>query len=129
MKEKKGHSFVDSVIDAQGNLCVGDSVGNAFVEHFSSILGTKDSSLDHLPPNLFQRRLSISDANFMISQRKKSRRRCLLLVIIGHRVLMVFTARFFKSAWLVVGRDVEMAVQDFFIVGVWPVSSIIRLYV
>ncbi|KAJ9536716.1 hypothetical protein OSB04_un000101 [Centaurea solstitialis] len=120
VKERKNRSFIHSVTNSNGEEVHGAAVGKAFVEHFRSILGARDMEVKpDIPPDFFVNRLSIEDANFMTRPITKAEVKLAMWDIGDDRAPGSdgYTASFFKAAWSVVGKDVEMAVQDFFYRG------------
>lgn len=69
VREKRHTNHIHSVCDAEGNFVSGEDVGNAFVEFFRSLLGTRADSVNpSMPEEIFVKKLSVTEANDMISQ-------------------------------------------------------------
>ncbi|KAJ9536330.1 hypothetical protein OSB04_un000493 [Centaurea solstitialis] len=120
VKEKRGRSFIHSVIDQNGNFILGDGVGTTFLHHFENILGTRDVSVNgSIPSSLYGPKLTLTEANYIIRPITDEEIRDAIFGIGNDKAPGSdgFTSKFFKSAWDIVGEDVMIAVHNFFYSG------------
>ncbi|KAJ0705772.1 putative RNA-directed DNA polymerase [Helianthus annuus] len=93
------------------------NVGNAFVKHFKGIMGVK-SAVEPLndPDSLFINKLTASDALSMVSKVTSEEVKLAMFQISDEKAPGPdgFSAKFFKSAWDIVGTEVTAAVIEFF---------------
>ncbi|KAJ9536525.1 LOW QUALITY PROTEIN: hypothetical protein OSB04_un000277 [Centaurea solstitialis] len=120
VKEKRHTQHIHSVCMMNGEYVYGDDVANAFIDHFRSIIGSKDNSVvATMHPELFTNKLSVPDSNHMV--------RPILDEEIKHAMFHIgnykapgsdgYSAKFFKATWDIVGPDVLRAIHNFFYRG------------
>ncbi|XP_024981682.1 uncharacterized protein LOC112518274 [Cynara cardunculus var. scolymus] len=103
IKERNYYNSIHSVCSSGGEYFYGEDVPKVFVGHFKDFLGgTNVSSDPTMLDALFLRTLSLSDANYKAPGSDG------------------FSSKFFKDAWDIVGRDVTLAVHNFFYRGNLP---------
>ncbi|KAJ9536655.1 hypothetical protein OSB04_un000128 [Centaurea solstitialis] len=120
VKEKRSHSFIHSIINQHGNFVMGDGVGSTFLNHFESILGTRDESVNvNIPHELYGASLTLGESLDIIRPISDDEIKGAVFGIGNDKALGSdgFTAKFFKSSWDVVGEDVTIAVHNFFYSG------------
>ncbi|KAJ9564993.1 hypothetical protein OSB04_000959 [Centaurea solstitialis] len=120
VKEKRSRSFIHSVIDTQGNFVIGDGVGSTFLNHFQSILGTRDLGVDaNIPPDRFTTSLSLTQSLDIIRPISDEEIKNAIFSIGNDKAPGSdgFSSKFFKASWEVVGKDVMVAVHNFFYSG------------
>lgn len=119
MQARKNRSRVSSVLNEEGVLVEGQDMVQVFVSFYKRLLGTREycdsiSDLDDWIPKVPHNKLAdlikdvdeeeIKSAMFSIGDEKAP----------GPDE---YSSRFFKSSWSVVGRDVCLAVKEFFRTG------------
>ncbi|KAJ9557121.1 hypothetical protein OSB04_011735 [Centaurea solstitialis] len=120
VRERRHSNQVRSVCNSDGVYVHDDEVPYAFIEHLKGFLGTADASLDPvIPQALFRNRLSLTDALFMIRPITDSDIRDAMFQIGTDKAPGSdgFTSQFFRAAWGIVGRDVTVAIHNFFYRG------------
>ena len=117
VKEKQHSQQLYFIGNSAGTYVYDDDVVLAFVDHLKSFMGTRDDTVyPTMPSHLFQNVLSIADANIMI--------RPITDLDIRNSMFSIgdakapgsddFSAKLFKSSWSVVGRDISIAIHNFF---------------
>ncbi|KAJ9536532.1 hypothetical protein OSB04_un000284 [Centaurea solstitialis] len=120
VKERKSRNFIRSIADANGRFVHDEDVGTLFVEHFRNFLGIIDPLVDPTLPNgFFQTTLDFSDSLYMIRPITDEEIKWAMFHIGNDKAPGSdgFTSKFFKSAWSVVGSDVQVAIHNFFYSG------------
>ncbi|KAJ9536667.1 LOW QUALITY PROTEIN: hypothetical protein OSB04_un000140 [Centaurea solstitialis] len=120
VKERRHSNQVRSVCNSDGVYVHDDEVPYAFIEHLKGFLGTADVSLDPVIPQAsFQNKLSLTEALHMIRPITDSDIRDAMFQIGIDKAPGSdgFTSQFFKAAWGIVGRDVTVAIHNFFYRG------------
>ncbi|KAJ9536637.1 hypothetical protein OSB04_un000186 [Centaurea solstitialis] len=120
VEEKRHAQFVHSVGRPDGTYAYDDDVATAFIEHFVSIIGTKDVDVKpFMPAELFSSKLSLVDALHMIRPILSEEIRDAMFHIGNDKAPGSdgFSSRFFKSAWDIVGSDILLAIHNFFYRG------------
>ncbi|KAJ9536519.1 hypothetical protein OSB04_un000271 [Centaurea solstitialis] len=120
VKEKCHVQRIQSVCDMGGTFVYDDDVGLAFIEHFTSFLGKRDGSLQHiLEPDSFEHRISFADSLEMIRPISDLDIKNAMFGIGNDKAPGSdgFSSRFFKAAWEVVGNDVCISINNFFYNG------------
>ncbi|KAJ9538795.1 hypothetical protein OSB04_031528 [Centaurea solstitialis] len=120
LDEKQGRRFIDSVCDRNGSVVMGDAVATTFLDHFQEILGTSDDLVvPVIPLGLFSAKLQLTEALDIIRPITDKEIRDSIFAIGNDKAPGSdgFTSKFFKSAWGIVGRDVTIAVHNFFYSG------------
>lgn len=120
VREKRNSSHISSVLDSSGVLFEGDDVAKAFISHFQAILGTSDPLVDpSLDGFVFDRRLSLAESLEVIRPITDKEIKDAIFDIGNDKAPGSdgYSSKFFKSAWSVVGRDVTVAVHNFFYSG------------
>ncbi|KAJ9536472.1 hypothetical protein OSB04_un000353 [Centaurea solstitialis] len=120
VKEKRHVQRIQSVCDMGGTFVYDDDVGLAFIEHFTSFLGKRDDSLQHiLEADSFEHRISFAVSLEMIRPILDSDIKNAMFEIGNDKAPGSdgFSSRFFKAAWEVVGNDVSISIHNFFYDG------------
>ncbi|KAJ9536704.1 hypothetical protein OSB04_un000089 [Centaurea solstitialis] len=120
VKERRHSNQVRSVCNSDGIYVHDDEVPYAFIEHLKGFMGTEDLSLDPVIHQAsFQNKLSLTDALFMIRPITDSDIRDAMFQIGIDKAPGSdgFTSQFFRAAWGIVGRDVTVAIHNFFYRG------------
>ncbi|KAJ9538957.1 hypothetical protein OSB04_031690 [Centaurea solstitialis] len=120
VEEKRHAHYVHSVCRTDGTYVYDDDVAPAFIEHFVSIIGTKDADVVPLmPESLFSSKLSLADSLHMIRPILSEEIRDALFHIGNDKAPGSdgFSSRFFKSTWDIVGPDILLAIHNFFYRG------------
>ncbi|KAJ9536550.1 hypothetical protein OSB04_un000302 [Centaurea solstitialis] len=121
--EKRHAHFLHSVSKADGTFVYDDDVAKAFIDHFVSIIGTRDEDvIPDMNPNMFINRLNFADSLHMIRPITDDEIHDAMFHIGNDKAPGSdgFTSRFFKAAWDIVGADVLLAVHNFFYRGHLP---------
>ncbi|KAJ9536687.1 hypothetical protein OSB04_un000160 [Centaurea solstitialis] len=120
VRERRHSNQVRSICKTDGVFVYDDDIPCAFIDHLKGFLGTSDDSLDPvLPRELFHTTLSLADALFMIRPILDSEIQDAMFQIGKDKAPGSdgFSSQFFKAAWEVVGRDVMVAIHNFFYRG------------
>ncbi|KAJ9536622.1 hypothetical protein OSB04_un000171 [Centaurea solstitialis] len=120
VKEKRNLSSIRSIVDSSGTYVQDDGVAQVFVNHFQGFLGMVDSIVDpHVPGEYFTSFLSISESLHMIRPITDEEIRWAVFHIGNDKAPGPdgYTFKFFKSAWDIVGNDLQVAVDNFFYSG------------
>ncbi|KAJ9564711.1 hypothetical protein OSB04_000677 [Centaurea solstitialis] len=120
IQERQHAHHIFSVGDSNGVFVYDDQVALAFIDHFVSIIGTKDNAVVPIMlDSLFQRRLSNGDANHMIRQVADMEIKDAMFSIGNDKSPGSdgFSFKFFKAAWNIIGPDVLVAIHNFFYRG------------
>ncbi|KAJ9552900.1 hypothetical protein OSB04_016945 [Centaurea solstitialis] len=119
--EERQHSrHIHSICDSEGLFVYDDQVASAFIDHFVSIIGTKDTCvIPVMADSLFTQHLSIEDANYMIRPIQDMEIREAIFSISNDKSpgFDGYSSKFFKAAWNIVGPDVLLAIHNFFYRG------------
>ncbi|KAJ9539059.1 hypothetical protein OSB04_031792 [Centaurea solstitialis] len=121
VREKRHAHRIQSVRDSGGTFVYDDDVGVAFIEHLTSFMGKRDSSLDPvMPMSTFQRRLSFAESSDMIRPITDLEIRNAMFGIGNDKAPGSdgFSSRFFKASWDIVGGEVSVAIHNFFYSGI-----------
>ncbi|KAJ9561755.1 hypothetical protein OSB04_006915 [Centaurea solstitialis] len=102
VKEKKGRNFIRAIAGPDGNFVYDDAVGELFLDHFRTFLGLQDMNSLHMIRPITDE--EIKNALYQIGNDKAP----------GSDG---FSSKFFKSAWHIVGEDVQIAIHNFFYSG------------
>ncbi|KAJ9542442.1 hypothetical protein OSB04_028948 [Centaurea solstitialis] len=120
VKERKHINQVRSICNVDGVFVYDDEVSTAFLDHLKSFLGTCDDSLDPVMPHAwFRNKLSLQDSLSMIRPIMDCEIRDAMFQIGKDKAPGSdgFTSHFFRAAWDVVGRDITVAIHNFFYRG------------
>nr|GEX36878.1 RNA-directed DNA polymerase, eukaryota, reverse transcriptase zinc-binding domain protein [Tanacetum cinerariifolium] len=120
IKSRQQRNRIDAVCDENGKRFEGSDVAEQFVMHFQKFLGeSKEVKKINDIEILMQNKLSIEDAAFMIREVSDEEIKCAMFKIKDNKAPGPdgFSAHFFKKAWSIVGKDVCLAVKDFFVTG------------
>ncbi|GJW67965.1 RNA-directed DNA polymerase, eukaryota, reverse transcriptase zinc-binding domain protein [Tanacetum coccineum] len=120
IKSRQQRNRIDAVCDENGKRFEGSDVAEQFVMHFQKFLGeSKEVEKINDMEILMQNKLSIEDAALMIREVSDEEIKCAMFKIEDNKApgLDGFSAHFFKKAWSIVGKDVCLAVKDFFVTG------------
>ncbi|KAJ9536666.1 hypothetical protein OSB04_un000139 [Centaurea solstitialis] len=120
IEERRHARHMHCVCNMEGVYVYDDDVATAFIEHFVSILGQRDESvIPDMDDALFVKRLSITDSNHMIRQIQDVEIRDALFGIGNDKAPGSdgFSSKFFKASWDIVGKDLLLAIHNFFYRG------------
>ncbi|KAJ9563335.1 hypothetical protein OSB04_008495 [Centaurea solstitialis] len=120
VKERKHINQVRSICNVDGVFVYDEEVSTAFLDHLKSFLGTCDDSLDPVMPHAwFRNILSLQDSLTMIRPIMDCEIRDAMFQIGKDKAPGSdgFTSHFFRAAWDVVGRDITVAIHNFFYRG------------
>ncbi|KAJ9557048.1 hypothetical protein OSB04_011662 [Centaurea solstitialis] len=120
VKEKRHVQHVHSVANTEGVFVFGQDVPLAFTQHLKCYLGEEDESVNPTMHNdLFTSRLSLTDALHMIRPISDDEIRQALFQIGNNKAPGSdgFSAKFFKKAWDIIGKDIMVAIHNFFYRG------------
>ncbi|GKD74119.1 hypothetical protein Tco_1332401, partial [Tanacetum coccineum] len=120
LKSRKHKGRIESIYDERGMRFEGDNVANMFVEHFKKFLGTKHEvqPLESIEVD-FDTVLNKEEANAMIGQVTDEEIKETVFDIDNNKASGPdgYTSGFFKKAWSIVGKEVCLAIKDFFLNG------------
>ncbi|KAJ9536697.1 hypothetical protein OSB04_un000082 [Centaurea solstitialis] len=117
IKEKRHSQQIHAIRNMSGSYVYDDDVPVAFLDHLKSIIGTTDQTIDpRVPEGLLTKTLSMEDANFMIRQFSDNDIKEAMFGIGNEKAPGPdgFSAKFFKATWDIVGKDVSIAIHNFF---------------
>ncbi|KAJ9565118.1 hypothetical protein OSB04_001084 [Centaurea solstitialis] len=120
VKEKRHVHQIHSVCNSAGVFVYDMEVATAFIDHFKSIIGTVDSSVVPIMDEaLFPARLSLADSNYMIRPILDDEIKDAIFQIGNDKAPGSdgFSSKFYKAAWEVIGKDVLVAIHNFFYRG------------
>ncbi|XP_024976233.1 uncharacterized protein LOC112514134 [Cynara cardunculus var. scolymus] len=120
IKEGRHVNYIQLVCTSHGNYVYEEDVPMVFVEYFKGFLGLRDDLVDlNMPDDLFSRKLSLSDVNHTIHPISNEEIRSAMFSIGNNKAPGSdgYFARFFKASWDIIGRDVEVAIHNFFYRG------------
>ncbi|KAI3680154.1 hypothetical protein L2E82_50614 [Cichorium intybus] len=120
VKSRKSRNRINSIQDVHGNWISGNDLPNLFVSHFQAFLGSaQPSTAIRDPSSLFSNKLSPLQSNAMLTPVTDAEVKCVLFQMGDDKAPGSdgFSAKFFKSAWDIVGPDFCMAVKEFFYSG------------
>ncbi|GKB67000.1 RNA-directed DNA polymerase, eukaryota, reverse transcriptase zinc-binding domain protein [Tanacetum coccineum] len=120
LKSRKHKGRIESICDENGMRFERDNVANVFVEHFKKFLRIKQDvqPLDSVEVN-FDNVLSKEDAEGMIGIVTDEEIKEAIFDIDSNTAsgLDGYTLGFFKKAWNIIGKEVCLAIKDFFLNG------------
>jgi hypothetical protein len=117
VKGRLNKNRIETVMDMDGKMFFGKQVGDQFVKHFGSVLGqSKEVESIRDPFELFKNKISQVDAEWMVRPVLDDEIKNAMFDISDEKAPGQdgFSSKFFKSAWGIVGKDVCLAVKDFF---------------
>ncbi|KAJ9536545.1 hypothetical protein OSB04_un000297 [Centaurea solstitialis] len=120
IKETRCRNHIRTIIDVNGNCVHDDDVGMVFVDHFKNFLGTQERvEIQGIQMDLLTTTLSLADSLHMIRPILDVEIKCALFSIGNDKARGSdgFSAKFFKSAWSVIGNDFLVAIHNFFYSG------------
>ncbi|KAK1429871.1 hypothetical protein QVD17_12158 [Tagetes erecta] len=119
LKSKNHRARIDVILDREGVVHEGEDVQKLFVTHYVNFLGCAgDVSLEPYP-ELFSNRLDANVAGNMVRSVTDMEIKNAMFAIGDHKAPGPdgYSAAFFKHAWPILGKDVTLAVKDFFLTG------------
>ncbi|GJR98403.1 hypothetical protein Tco_0270577 [Tanacetum coccineum] len=120
LKSRKHKGRIKSIGDEKDVRFDGDNVATAFVEHFKSFLGSKHDvqPLDSVEIK-FDKVLSKEEVEDMIGLVTDEEIKEAVFDIDSNKASGTdgYTSGFFKKAWHIVGKEVCLAIKDFFMNG------------
>ncbi|GJW28396.1 hypothetical protein Tco_0045271 [Tanacetum coccineum] len=119
VKSRVSRSRIDVVSNSDGVLFENEHVSDAFVAHYEAFLGHPGTVSDVIMTDLFLTRLDVNNANDIIRMVSDTEIKNAMFSMGNEKSPGPdgFTAAFFKEAWDIVGKDVILAVREFFING------------
>ncbi|MFS7917032.1 putative RNA-directed DNA polymerase [Helianthus anomalus] len=117
VKSNQNRNRIHMIEDVNGTVHSGNAVADQFVSHFKSVLGVAANTTPiHDPSSLFSKCVSPDDAQSMVQDVTDDEIKTALFGIEDCKAPGPdgYSAKFFKSAWNVVGKDVCLAVKGFF---------------
>ncbi|GKA24782.1 hypothetical protein Tco_0710815 [Tanacetum coccineum] len=119
VKSRVSRSRIDVVSNSDGVLFENEHVPEAFVAHYEVFLGHPSTVSDVIMTDLFLTRLDVNNANDIIRMVSDTEIKNAMFSMGNEKSPGPdgFTAAFFKEAWEIVGKDVILAVHEFFING------------
>ncbi|KAJ9536013.1 hypothetical protein OSB04_un000819 [Centaurea solstitialis] len=117
IKEKRNSQQIHSICNSQGMYVYDDAVPTAFLDYFKNIIGTIDHTVDPvIPADLITNTLSMEAASFMIRPFTDNDVKEAMFGIGSGKAPGPdgFSSKFFKAAWETVGKDVTVAIHNFF---------------
>ncbi|GKA65320.1 RNA-directed DNA polymerase, eukaryota, reverse transcriptase zinc-binding domain protein [Tanacetum coccineum] len=117
LKTRKNKSRVESICKEDGTRVVGEMVPEQFVNHFKDLLGKSQhvQALSNME-NYVQAKLTEEEALDMIKMVTDDEIKTALFDIDSSKAVGPdgFTSCFFKKAWSYIGKDICLAIKDFF---------------
>ncbi|XP_024963995.1 uncharacterized protein LOC112504288, partial [Cynara cardunculus var. scolymus] len=123
IKERHHSNSIMSVCNSRGIYVSGDDVPKEFVDYFKSFFGVRNVSTNPVMANIsFPRKLILSEALDMIRPVTNEEIKNAMFSIGNHKAPGSdgFSSKNFKVSWGIIGRDVEIAVHNFFYRGNLP---------
>ncbi|GJR74233.1 RNA-directed DNA polymerase, eukaryota, reverse transcriptase zinc-binding domain protein [Tanacetum coccineum] len=115
IKARRNKNRVESIKDEDGNFYEGNNVAEQFVKHFKKFLGEATQVIP-IADNLFKKKISNYEAQCMIKDVSDNEIKEAILDIDSNKAAGPdgYSSEFFKAAWDIVGKDVCLAVKEFF---------------
>ncbi|XP_071698715.1 uncharacterized protein [Rutidosis leptorrhynchoides] len=117
LKGRKQKSRIDNVCDEHGNNYTGTQVGEQFVNHFRDFLGNSSQCM-HIDKlgDIFHTRLNDVEALDMVCPISDEEIKRAMFDIDEDKAAGPdgYTSCFFKKAWSIIGRDICLAIKEFF---------------
>nr|XP_043619777.1 uncharacterized protein LOC122591582 [Erigeron canadensis] len=115
VKCKNHRSRIEVIKDSAGVTHEGGDAPLALVHHYQNFLGFAGNTTISPSPDLFFRKLDSSKVEAMI-RRVTHEEKLVMFSIDDNKAPGPdgFSSGFFKNAWIIVGKDVCLAVHDFF---------------
>ncbi|GJS45285.1 uncharacterized protein Tco_0595406 [Tanacetum coccineum] len=119
VKSQKSRSRIDRVIDMHGVCYEGSNVHEAFVTHFSTVLGQNGLTTYLNDQDLFGNKLNSNQAEHMVRDVSNDEIKAAIFSMGDDKSLGPdgYTSAFFKEAWDIVSFDVSNVARKFFISG------------
>ncbi|KAL4581753.1 hypothetical protein LXL04_006281 [Taraxacum kok-saghyz] len=120
IKEKQNRNRLKSITDGEWIVHGADKVTEVALDYFSDFLGkSRDMEPISSPNDLFTNTLSTDEANWMIRPVNDEEIKQALFDIGNDKAPGPdgYTSTFFKKSWHIVGKDVCLAVKEFFLNG------------
>ncbi|GJX13339.1 probable L-cysteine desulfhydrase, chloroplastic [Tanacetum coccineum] len=117
LKGRKNKSRIVCVKDDMGNEFLDDEVAGKFVSYFQTFLGSYDDIFPiDMPEDLFSKKVDAESALHMVRDLSEDEIKVALFDIKDDKAPGpdVFTSKFFKAYWNIVGDDLCAAIQEFF---------------
>ncbi|GJR13130.1 RNA-directed DNA polymerase, eukaryota, reverse transcriptase zinc-binding domain protein [Tanacetum coccineum] len=115
IKARRNKNIVESIRDEEGNSYEGNKVDDQFVKHFKKFLGESDLVVP-IADTYFKRKVSNEEAQCMVNEVSDKEIKEEIFNIDSNKAAGHdgYNSEFFKTTWDIVGKDVCLAVKEFF---------------
>ncbi|GJW02174.1 RNA-directed DNA polymerase, eukaryota, reverse transcriptase zinc-binding domain protein [Tanacetum coccineum] len=120
IKERVHRGRIMTIMNDEGIRFENEDVAKQIVSHFEKFLGeTRKVQSLHVRSSIFTNKLNTEEASMMVRQVSNAEIKNAMFEIDDSKApgLDGYTARFYKSAWSIVGKEVILAVREFFDTG------------
>ncbi|KAJ0445678.1 putative RNA-directed DNA polymerase [Helianthus annuus] len=117
VKGRQNKVRINSILDKDGKFIEGQAVGDAFVKHFESFMGSEVKvQCIRDPASLFLTKLPVHIADQMVKPISDDEVKDAMFDIDDNKAPGPdgYSSRFFKAAWPIVGKEICLAIQEFF---------------